>query len=192
MRRFINSLTGKVTSAVAIFSLVLPTLALVLISQRAQAQIVSLPTWAVVQFDVKQGTAAPSIGQSAAEAMVNELSKSQKYDVLSSETVTRTIGNLGFVQPMTRKNELIRVGQELRANTIVSGEVVNSRIVNVSGGKRADVMMRVIVWDVASGEQVNGAAVLQSSGVRTGEVSDGGRARRGQDGPTPRNGGHRD
>ena len=172
MRRFISSLTGKVTSTVAIFSLVLPTLALVLLGQRVEAQVVSLPTWAVVQFDVRQGAGGATLGQAAAESLINELSKSQKYDVLSTETVNRTIQNLGFVPPLTRKNELIRVGQELRANTIVSGEVVNSRIVAVNGGKRADVMMRTIVWDVASGEQVNGAAVLQSSGIRTGDVSD--------------------
>lgn len=171
VRRFIFSLGGKIACAVAVWAMLMPTIMLVLLSKPAEAQLVSLPTWAVVQFDVKGGSAR-ALGASASEALVSELGKRQRYDVLSMEQVDRTIQNLGFVQPLMRRNEIVRLGQELRANTVVSGEIVNSRVVAANGGKRADVMMRVIVWDVASGEQVNGAAVLQSSGVRAGDVSD--------------------
>lgn len=167
-----NTIHGKLASALAVLSVLLPTASLLMLGRIAEAQVVSLPNWAVVDFEVKKGLGDASLGRVAADALIDELSKTQRYVVLSSNEVEPVVKSLGYPTPVTRKNDLIRLGQALRVDSIVSGEIVNSRISNVGGGKRADVMVRGIVWDIASGEQVNGAAVLQSSGVRAGDVSD--------------------
>jgi len=172
VRQFVKSVTGKVTSAMAIFAMILPTLVLMSLGRPAEAQVANLPSWAIVGFDVKQGLGKAALGDQAAEALINELGKTGRIDVLSAETVNRTAQNLGFVAPITNQTELLRLGQELRVSTIVSGEIINSRVVNTPSGKRGDVIMRVIVWDVASGVQVNGAALSQSSGFRSAETSD--------------------
>jgi hypothetical protein len=171
VRQFVQSLSGKFVSALSVFALVLPTFILMSLGVSVSAQPAGIPTWAVVEFETKN-QAPSALGKVAQEALINELSKTQKYDVLSPETVDRVAQNLGYQQPLTNRTQVMRLAQELRVGTIVTGEVVNSRVIAANGGRRADVLMRTVIWDVASGEQVNGAAVQQSSGVRAGEVSD--------------------
>lgn len=172
MRRFINSLQGRAVSAVVVLSLLMPFIVFAT-ARTAQAQsiegpVTTLPSWAVVGFNVVKQGSSPELGKAAAEAMVTELAKQGKVDPIPTETVDRTIESLGLVTPLTARADMMRLGSELRASSVVSGEIVNQRVVAVNGGKRADIIMRVFVWDVASGQVVNGAALSASSGVRTG------------------------
>jgi hypothetical protein len=141
-------------------------------ASRAEAQLQTLPTWAVVEFEVRNPNGRTDLGGMAAEAVAAELAKTGKYDVVPRETVKRTVESLTLQEPVTDKISLLRLANEVRATTLVRGEVVNWRIRRDAGGKQADVILRVEVIDVASGLPVNGAALSASSSVRSASVDD--------------------
>jgi len=170
VRRLITSWPGKIMSQLLVLALVLPSLTL-LLTTSSQAQLTVLPTWAVLGLGNKAGGVA-KVGSLAAEAMASELAKSGKYDVLPQETVRRTLDTLGLQPPVTDRTSLYRLGQNLRATSLVTGQIINQRVRSVNGGKQADVIVRVEVLDSASASVVNGAALSASSSVRTGTVSD--------------------
>ena len=171
MRRFINSILGKVVCQVMAVAMLLPSLQFV-VASRAEAQLQTLPTWAVVEFEVRNPKGQTGLGKTAAEAVANELARTGKYDVVPQETMQRTLESLQLQSPVTQMTSLLRLASEVRATTIVRGEVVNWRVVNESGGKKADVIMRVEVIDVASGLPVNGSALSASSSIRAASVED--------------------
>lgn len=138
------------------------------------AQVSTKPTWAVVDFSVRSRKGKlpdQSWGKVAAQDITDELEKTDDYDVLPTETVGRTASSLNLVQPIDSDVSLLRLGQELLASSIVSGEVINYRVVAIPGSKalRGDVIIRVVVNDVGSGLPVNGAAVAASSSNQEGD-----------------------
>lgn len=172
MRRFIDTLPGKALGRFAVAALSISTLMLAG-AAKASAQISQKPSWAVVDFVSKaSGPSAPALGRVAAEAVANELGKIDKYDVIAEETVRRTVDLLKLVQPITSKVSLLRLGQELKASSIVTGEVLNYRILSSGNTRHADVIMKVTVTDVASGLPVNGDALASSSADRDKAVTD--------------------
>lgn len=171
MRRFIESRTGRAIGGVVIAALLVPFFTMVSL-RKAYAQLEQLPTWAVVEFANLSGKGSAELGRIAAEAVSNELGKLNKYDVLSGEQVNRSAEALGLQNPITRISELIRLGQDLRAVSIVRGEIVDWQIATVGAGRQAEVAMRIVVIDVASGLPVNGSALKAVSAVRTGDVSE--------------------
>jgi hypothetical protein len=170
VRRFIRSLPGKVVSQLLALSLLLPTVSLGLVG-RAEAQLQQLPAWAVTEF-VDQVSPGSPYQAAAAEAVSTELARTQRYDVQPQDTVKRALETLGLQTPVTDITSLSRLGQELRANTIVTGRIVDYKIRRVNGGKQALVAMQVTAYDVSSGLGVNGASVQGSSTVRAGDVPD--------------------
>ena len=170
MRRFITSLPGKVIGQVVIAALILPSITLALFA-RASAQIATLPSWAVTEF-VNKKSAGTAFGKNAADAVANELAKTQHYDVVPADTVKRATETLGIATPPDGLTNLLRLGEEVRATSVVSGEIVDYRVQSAGGGKQASVVVRVIVHDVASGLSVNGAAMRGVSSIRSGTVSD--------------------
>lgn len=162
MRRFIYSLHGKAIAGVTVLALLLPffTLATLRVSH---AQVDQREPWAVVDFVDKSPTKVDGLGKAAAEAVGAELAKNDRLDILPAETVNRGISELGLQSPVSGREELMRLGQNLRAVTIVAGEIVNQRVVTNGATKTGEVKVRVIVTDVASGLPVNGAAVLGES-----------------------------
>lgn len=170
MRRINNSLTSKVTKYLTVAFFV-PYLSLV-IATKAVAQVESQPVWAVLEFVNNKGTGPATLGKMAADAVRNELAKTGKYEILSEEQVTRTQDALNLQPPVTQTTSLVRLGTELRANSVVTGEVVNQRIVKVGNGKKAEVILKVRVLDVVSGLLVNGAALAASSTIRSNDSDD--------------------
>lgn len=137
----------------------------------AQAQAANEPTWGVVDFEVKAGDSAAT-GVQAANAISDEFGKQfgakpigQQVLMTPTDTVRRTIDDLGLRQPVSG-GDIARLGQALGATTLITGEVINSRTVDDGGSKRAEVLVRVFVNDVASGIVINGAAVSGRSGNR--------------------------
>lgn len=137
-----------------------------LMANRSFAQVTQRPRWAVVDFVDSSKKGGDNLGAVAAEAVNAELVKIGKYDVEPQETVARKATELGLQQPVTDKTSLMRLAQDLRVGTLVAGEVKAWDIKNVDMGKRASVVVRVVVYDVASGIPVNGAALQSSSSVR--------------------------
>ncbi len=172
MRRFIKTGTGQAISLFTIFALVLPLLTLIAGTRTAQAQLELRDTWAVVEFADRTKSEA-GLGKTAAEFVNTEFAKLNRYDMALAETVNRFVTELGYQNPVGNQNELVRLGQSLQATTIVSGEVVDTRVVDTGSGKRGEVKLRVIVRDIASGTVVNGAALKGMSAVRTGDVDNG-------------------
>lgn len=145
-------------------------LTLILIA-RADAQLQSLPTWAVVDFQNLSGSGGPDVGSQAADAVANELANTNKYDIVPREQVKRVMDELGIRMPLDQ-TALFRLRDALRVTEVVTGEVVNYRVVPVEGGKRADVIMRIVVKNVNQGTTVNGAALTESSGIRPSDTAD--------------------
>jgi hypothetical protein len=168
MRRFIASLPGKVLSHVVITALMVPYVALGL-ATRSVAQVKQLPSWAVADFVDKKGKTA--FGAEAAKAVANSLGKTGKYDVQPQETVARVAEGVGLTQPLEGRTNLMAVGRELKVSTIVSGEIIDYRVDESAAGKQARVSMKVIAYDVAAQEPVNGAAVAAFSTVRGRDVA---------------------
>jgi hypothetical protein len=169
MRRFIASLPGKVLSHVVITALMVPYVALGL-ATRSVAQIKQLPSWAVADFVDKKGKTA--FGAEAAKAVANSLTKTGKYDVQPQETVARVAEGIGLTQPLAERTNLMAVGRELKVGTIVSGTLVDYRVDKSAAGKQARISMKVVAYDVASQEPVNGAAVSAFSTVRGQDATD--------------------
>ncbi len=171
MRRFVATLPGKALCHLVVTALTLPFLSLILMG-RAVAQIQTLPSWAVVDFINTSGKGGGKIGAMAADAMADELSKTGKYDVTPREQIGRAITQLNLVAPVTEATSLARLASEVQATSLVTGEVVNWQIRPVGSGKQADVIVRSVVRDVASGLPVNGSAQNASSSVRPGDTAD--------------------
>jgi len=171
VRRFIKSLPGKALGQLVIMAYLLPTLTLMMLG-KAQAQLTTQPTWAVLPFVVDAKAAGmANLGTVASDAVASELSKTNLYDVVPQEQIKRAAESLGLQLPITDQTSLLRLAQEVRASTVVTGEVVEYRILPNGGGKQAVVGMNVNVIDVASGLPVNGAGVGARSTVRLNDAS---------------------
>ncbi|MBX7133294.1 MAG: penicillin-binding protein activator LpoB [Fimbriimonadaceae bacterium] len=170
MRRFVESRFGKGISLLLVHALIIPFLTFVSVA-KSVAQIETLPQWAVVEFQNLSSKGGAGYGKTASEAVASELAKTNKYEMIPAETVTRAETELGYTGTL-RPDQLIRLGQNIRATTIVSGQIVDYRVIEVGAGKQADVLLRVEVRDVASGLPINGAAIKASSAIKGGDVSD--------------------
>jgi len=170
VRRFITSLPGKVIGQLVIVALILPSITLALYS-RASAQIATLPSWAITEF-VNKKSPGTTYGKAAATAIGNELAKTGAFDVVPSDTVDRAIESLTISSPPDGLVNMLRLGQEVHATSIVSGEIVDYRVQPAGSGKQASVVMKVLVYDVASGLPVNGAAIRGFSTIRAGSIAD--------------------
>ncbi|RZL70658.1 MAG: hypothetical protein EOP29_22965 [Rhodococcus sp. (in: high G+C Gram-positive bacteria)] len=170
MRRFIASLPGKVFSQLVILALLLPTLTFALIT-RASAQVATLPVWAVVEFANRKSAGTP-FGKNAAAAVITELAKTGRYELVPQENIQRAIEAIGVETPPKGQTNLLRLGQEVRANTLVQGEIVDYTVKTVNGNKQGLVSMLVVLYDVASGLPVNGVAVGGQSTERASNTAD--------------------
>ena len=171
MRRFVDTFAGKAFCHLAAMALVLPTVTLT-VAGRAEAQVTQLPSWAITEFkDLKAG-ASSKYGQAAADAVASELAKTNQYDVVPQESVKRSIETLGLSSPLEGLVNLSRVGQDVRATTIVQGEILDYKVSSVGGGKQAIVAVRMVAYDVSSGLPVNGALEKGESTIRSGNVTD--------------------
>ena len=170
MRRFIATLPGKVISNVLVAALVLPYMLLGL-TTRANAQLRSLPGWAVVDF-VNRKAKGTTYGAQAARAISGSLSRTGKYEVQPVETVARIVESLGLTQPLPDITNTLRVANEMKVQTVVSGEIADYIIVKSGAGKQARISIRAVCYDTASGLPVNGAAVSASSIVRSSDTAD--------------------
>lgn len=139
---------------------------------KGHAQLRSLPGWAVVNFANKKAPGATDLGAHAAAAVGQSLFRTGKYNVEPADNVQRVVEGLGLKQPLPDLQNILRVANDLRVQTIVSGDVVEYRVDRSAAGKQARASIRVVAYDVASGLPVNGAAVAASSIVQGSEVAD--------------------
>ena len=138
----------------------------------ASAQASDFPAIAVIDFEVNSGRVDnAALGPMAAEAVRKELAKLGTADIVPNETIKRTIDELGWQTAPKDRASLIRLGQNLNVDTIVTGEVRDAHVDSVGNGRQARILVAMEMRDVASGLTINGAQTIGSSGVRTGEVA---------------------
>ena len=166
MSRDMNRLSN-IRLALRVFTLAISAS---IVAGMASAQIETQPQWGVLEFSNKGEQSMP-LGKMAATAISDEIKRQGKIDVVPEETISRTMADLGYQAPINKPTEIQRLGQNLQAVSIVTGDVMNWRVVSKPEGKQAQVLLKVTVWDVASGLPVNGAALSANSDMRTGEVS---------------------
>ena len=171
MRRFITSLFGKTIGNLVIAAMVLPSLAIAL-SSKAEAQVTVAPSWAVVEFENLKSPGT-NFGKVAADAVANELMKTNQYEVQSAETIDRAAKAIGITLPAAGgTTNLFRLADELRVSTIVTGQIAAYSVSNTGAGKQARVTIRTVVYDVPSQTAINGAVVTADSTQRGGTVDD--------------------
>lgn len=167
MKRFRKGLIARAFSWTLVVAMVVPWLAS-LAPVPAAAQQVARGTVAVVDFTVRPGLQQAILSRAATDAVAIELSRAG-FNVLPRTQVQNALQELSL-EPVLDRLGVMKLGKTLAVDSIVSGEVV---AVTVEGSPRtARVTILVRVTDVASGEDVNGAAVTGQSNPRVGYVGD--------------------
>ncbi len=173
MRRLQRSVVMRLASRIAILALLSNFLLFGASLKPAEAQFrTGTKQWAVLDFVNRSALGGPALGAAAADAVSTLILGSNRYDVLPRETVDRIYSQLELTPPITRQLDILRVGQGLGVETVITGEITDARINTNSNGKSADVAMVIRGIDVASGLTVMGAAVHGQSTERPGNVAD--------------------
>ncbi|MFN7172722.1 MAG: hypothetical protein ACK4P3_08085 [Fimbriimonadaceae bacterium] len=151
-------------------------------STRAEAQLQFQRRTAVLPFEIGQGRPAGDYSLEAARQLTASIQtllpqfRNQRPPVIEDidpvESVVRTAEDLGIRLPTSDRVSQLRIAQQMGLSTFFQGEIWDYRVVNTGGGKRADVVMRVLLTDVASGLPINGTALTASSTVRSADVQD--------------------
>ncbi len=123
----------------------------------------SNPEWAVLDFENHTGYGGPEVGRIASDALVVELGKSNKYDVLSRQETEAGLANTGQTPPLDVIG-LQRLGRTLGTNAVVTGEVAAVSFSKNPRQATASVVVRVT--DSNTGELVNGALAQGTSNPR--------------------------
>ncbi|MGQ9542208.1 MAG: hypothetical protein ACUVTY_14110 [Armatimonadota bacterium] len=167
MKRFRKGLIARALSWTLIVAMVVPWLAS-LAPVPAAAQQAVRGTVAVVDFTVRPGLQQALLSRAATDAVALELSRAG-FNVLPRTQVQSALQELSL-EPILDRLGVMKLGKTLAVDSIVSGEVAD---VKVEGSPRtAYVTILVRVTDVASGEDINGAAVTGRSNPRVGYVGD--------------------
>jgi len=167
VKRFRKGLIARALSWTLIVAMIVPGIAS-LTPVPAAAQQAARGTVAVVDFTVRPGLQQALLSRTATDAVAMELSRAG-FNVLPRTQVQNALQELSL-EPILDRLGVMKLGKTLAVDSIVSGEVV---AVTLEGSpKTARVTILVRVTDVASGEDVNGAAVTGQSNPRVGYVGD--------------------
>ena len=173
MKRLQNSVVMRLASRAAILALLTNFLLVGVTVKPAEAQFRTGTTqWAVLDFVNRSPLGGPALGAAAADAVSTLILGTNRYDILPRESVDRIYSQLELTPPITRQLDILRVGQGLGVETIITGEITDARINVTANGKSADVAMVVRGIDVASGLAVMGTAVHGESTERPGNTAD--------------------
>ncbi len=130
----------------------------------AQAQTLNrAPLWAVVPFGNTSGYGGSEVGVQAADGFVVELSKTNKYDVVSRADTNAAIANDDLVEPLDNIG-LQKLSRDLGSDAVATGTV--ETVTFSDNPRRATVSVVVEVVDRISGELINGAVASGTSTPR--------------------------
>ncbi len=152
---------------VALVSTVMPPL-----TQQAGAQLMPTYSVGVIDFANESGVQGDLLARLATDAVVVEMSKSNRYDV----SITRTMMNakmeeLGLRSPLS-KLDLVRLGEVLSADAMLQGSIRSVQLAGSGPTRRASVTIVAQMIDQASGEIINGAVQTGTSSARVGYTAD--------------------
>jgi hypothetical protein len=130
---------------------------------------VRAPLVAVMDLSNDTSYGGSDVGRTAADALVNELSNSGKFDVETRSDVDQGLNNLGLTPPLD-SIDIQRLGKQLQVDAIVTGEVLS--ISRPGNGKQVEAVVVIRMTDSISGELINGSLAQGTSTPREGAVAD--------------------
>lgn len=148
------------------------TLAPLPLSKPAKAQLLPQYSVGVVDFVNESGVQGELLARLATDAVVVEMSKTNRYDVSITRTQMKTeMEKLDLHSPLS-KTGLVRLGESLSADAMLEGSITSVQLAGSGVTRRASVTLVVQMVDQASGEIVNGAVQTGNSSARVGYTPD--------------------
>jgi len=157
------------------YALVLALVATILptpLAKPACAQLMPTYSVGVVDFVNESGVMGDSLARLATDAVVVEMSKTNRYDVSLTRTMMKQkMEELGLRPPLTKLG-LVRLGEALFADAMLEGAIKSVSIAGSGPTRRASVSLVVQMIDQASGEIINGSVQTGTSSARVGYTAD--------------------
>lgn len=146
-------------------------LVLQLCPQPVQAQGLTPMQVGVVEFRNDSGVQGNLLARSTTDAVVIELSKSNRFDVITRAQIESQMKELGIRPPLSAV-ELSRLGEALAAEAMIEGTIKSVEVRGDKGARRASVTVYIRMIDQSSGELINGAVQSGYSHSRVGDNAD--------------------
>lgn len=151
----------------ALVSTIVPPL-----TKPASAQLMPTYSVGVVDFINESGVQGDLLARLATDAVVVEMSKTNRYDVSITRTMMKEkMEELGLRPPLT-KLDLVRLGEVVSADAMLEGAIKSVQLAGSGPTRRASVTLVVQMVDEASGEIINGAVQTGTSSARVGYTAD--------------------
>ena len=142
------------------------------LTKPACAQLMPQYAVGVADFVNESGVQGDLLARLATDAVVVEMSKTNRYDVSITRTMLKQkMDELGLRPPLT-KIGLVRLGESLEADAMLQGAIKSVGITGSGPTRRASVSLVVQMIDQASGEIINGSVQTGSSSARVGYIAD--------------------
>jgi len=159
-------------SYAAVLGLILPIIAAIVAPGRAEAQApAQTMTVGVIEFRNDSGVQGDVLARFATDAVVIELSKSSRFDVITRAQLDAQMKELGIAPPINAV-ERNRLGEALQADAMIDGAIKAVEIRGSGATRRALVTLVVRMIDQASGEIINGAVQTGTAQARAGATTD--------------------
>ena len=138
----------------------------------ASAQLMPTYSVGVSDFFNESGVQGELLARLATDAVVVEMSKTNRYDVSITRSMMKTkMEELGLRAPLT-KLDLVRLGEALSADAMLQGSIKSIQLAGSGATRRASVAIVCQMIDQASGEIINGAVQTGTSSARVGYTPD--------------------
>lgn len=138
----------------------------------ASAQLMPQYSVGVADFFNESGVQGDLLARLATDAVVVEMSKTNRYDVSITRSMMKTkMEELGMHAPLT-KLDLVRLGEALSADAMLEGSIKSIQLAGSGPTRRASVTLVCQMIDQASGEIINGAVQTGQSSARVGYTPD--------------------
>jgi len=142
------------------------------LAKPASAQLMPTYSVGVADFVNESGVQGELLARLATDAVVVEMSKTNRYDVSITRSMMKTkMEELGLHPPLT-KLDLVRLGETLSADAMLQGSVKSIQLTGSGPTRRASVTLICQMIDQASGEIINGAVQTGQSSARVGYTAD--------------------
>lgn len=136
--------------------------------KQAEAQIMPIYQVGVVDFINESGVQGDVLARLATDAVVVEMSKTNRYDVGISRTqMKKDMDELDIHPPLTNV-DLVRLGDKLGVDSMLQGSIKSVQLAGSGATRRASVTLVLQMIDQASGEIINGAIQTGTSSGRIG------------------------
>lgn len=133
----------------------------------AEAQIAAKPLIVVYDFENQTKIGGGLLGRSATDAVVVEMQRSGRYEVVRRDQVIQEM-EIQELSPPLDSVAMAKIAEALGAMEYAYGFVTKARVLTEASAKQAQVIIEVRMVDRFSGELLNGAVVEGLSARRLG------------------------